>query len=81
MWNGTPLTEIARAINLTVRGWVNYYGRFYPSRLADSLRRIDEYLVRWAMKHKRLRHRRNRAWSSWQTCTHASQSFSLTGKW
>jgi RNA-directed DNA polymerase len=62
LWNGTPLTEIAREINLTVRGWVNYYGRFYPARLAESLRRIDEYLVRWAMKHKRLRHRRKRAW-------------------
>ena len=56
LWSGTPLTEIAREINQTVRGWVNYYGRFYPSRLAESLRRIDEYLVRWAMrKYKRLK--------------------------
>jgi RNA-directed DNA polymerase len=63
LWSGAPLTEIAREINLIVRGWANYYGRFYPSKLANSLRRIDEYLVRWAMrKYKRLRGRRKRAW-------------------
>jgi RNA-directed DNA polymerase len=63
LWNSTPLTEIAREINLIVRGWVNYYGRFYPAWLAGSLRRIDEFLVRWAMrKYKRLRGRRKRAW-------------------
>lgn len=63
LWSGTPLTEIAREINRIVRGWVNYYGRFYPAELANSLRRIDEYLVRWAMrKYKRLRGRPKRAW-------------------
>jgi RNA-directed DNA polymerase len=63
LWNGTPLTEIAREINTTVRGWINYYGRFYPTELKRSLRRIDEYLVRWAMRqYKRLKGRRNRAW-------------------
>jgi RNA-directed DNA polymerase len=63
IWSGTPLTEIARKINLTVHGWVNYYGRFYPSVLAKSLQNIDEYLVRWAMrKYKRLKGRRMRAW-------------------
>jgi RNA-directed DNA polymerase len=64
LWSGTPLTEIAREINQTVRGWINYYGRFYPYMLGQSLRRIDEYLVRWAMqKYKRLRGRRKRAWA------------------
>jgi RNA-directed DNA polymerase len=39
-----------------VRGWINYYGRFYRSKLISLLRRIDDYLVRWAMKkYKRLR--------------------------
>jgi group II intron reverse transcriptase/maturase len=63
LWSGTPLAEIARKVNLTVRGWINYYGRFYPSELSRSLLRIDEYLVRWAMqKYKRLKGRRERAW-------------------
>jgi RNA-directed DNA polymerase len=48
---------------LIVRGWVNYYGRFYPYMLGQSLRRIDEYLVRWAMrKYKRLKCHPKRAW-------------------
>lgn len=87
MWSGTPLTEIAREINKTVHGWVNYYGRFTPSRLASSLRSIDKYLVRWAMrKYKRLRRRRMRAWeflervairepklfAHWRVVTHAN---------
>jgi RNA-directed DNA polymerase len=64
LWSGTHLTEIAREINQTVRGWINHYGRFYPTRLAESLRRIDEYLVRWAMqKYKRLKRHRKRAWA------------------
>ena len=63
LWSGTPLTEIAREINPIVHGWINYYGRFYPSMLARSLSSIDKYLVRWAMrKYKRLHDRRMRAW-------------------
>jgi len=63
LWSGTHLTEIAREINKTVRGWINYYGKFYPSMLIRSLRSIDKYLVRWAMrKYKRLKRRRMRAW-------------------
>ena len=54
--SGTTLTELARSINVIVRGWIGYYGRFYRSMLARLLRRINEYLVRWAMrKYKRLR--------------------------
>ena len=62
-WTGATLTSMAREINPIVRGWVNYYGRFYLSRLNNSLRRIDEYLVRWALrKYKRLNGRFTRAW-------------------
>jgi RNA-directed DNA polymerase len=64
LWNGTHLTVLARKINLIVRGWVNYYGRFYPTALAKSLRCIDKFLVRWAMrKYKRLKGSRKRAWA------------------
>jgi RNA-directed DNA polymerase len=45
-----------RAVNPIVGGWINYYGCFYRSKLISLLRRIDDYLVRWAMKkYKRLR--------------------------
>lgn len=63
MWNSTPLAGIALEINTIVHGWVNYYGRFYPSRLAVSLRSIEKYLVRWAMRtYKRFKRHRMRAW-------------------
>jgi RNA-directed DNA polymerase len=63
LWSSTDLRGIAAEINPIVRGWINYYGRFYRSQLATAvLRQINEYLIRWAMrKHKRLRHSRRRA--------------------
>jgi RNA-directed DNA polymerase len=63
LWSGKALADLAEAINPIVRGWINYYGYFYQSRLISILRRIDEYIVRWAMlKYKRLRRRPTRAW-------------------
>ncbi|MFJ5557895.1 group II intron reverse transcriptase/maturase [Streptomyces sp. NPDC093250] len=61
--SGSSLADLAREINPIVRGWIGYYGRFYPSELVKSLKRINHYLMRWAMqKYKRLRRRRMRAW-------------------
>jgi RNA-directed DNA polymerase len=63
LWSGQTLADLAQAINQIVRGWIDFYGRFYRSELISLLRRIDEYLVRWAMrKYKRLRGRPTRAW-------------------
>jgi RNA-directed DNA polymerase len=57
-WSGKTLTDLARSINAIVRGWINFYGRFYRSELVRFLRRINDYLVRWATrKYKRLRRR------------------------
>jgi RNA-directed DNA polymerase len=56
------LTDLALMFNSIVQGWINYYGRFYKSRLYPLLRRINDHLVRWAMrKYKRLRRREKRA--------------------
>jgi hypothetical protein len=33
LWSGQTLADLARAINPTVRGWINFYGRFYRLRL------------------------------------------------
>jgi RNA-directed DNA polymerase len=52
------LADLAGAIDREVQGWINFYGRFYRTELVRLLRRINEYLVRWACwKYKRLRHR------------------------
>ena len=57
------LGDIASFINPIVRGWCSYYGRFYKSWLYRSLRRINDYLVRWARrKFKRLPTSVRRAW-------------------
>ena len=61
---GTDLSGLAEEINPQVRGWINYYGAFYRSKLVSLARRIDEHLVRWARhKFKRLRNRPERAWA------------------
>jgi hypothetical protein len=63
-WSGADLSSIAREINPAVRGWINFYGVFYRSKLYFLARRIDQHLVRWAMhKFKRLRGRPTRAWA------------------
>jgi RNA-directed DNA polymerase len=59
------LDDLARMFNSIVQGWINYYGRFYKSRLLYFLRRLNQHLVRWAgRKFKRLkrRERRSMAW-------------------
>ncbi len=47
------LHELADRMNPIVRGWMNYYGRFYRSALYPLLKRINGYLVRWARKKYR----------------------------
>lgn len=60
-WNlqrRTPITleEIARRINPVLRGWVNYYGRFYQSALYPVMEQVDLHLAKWIVrKHKRAR--------------------------
>jgi RNA-directed DNA polymerase len=54
--------DLARMFNPIVQGWINYYGRYYPSMLRLTLRPLNEYLVRWARrKYKRLRGHEARA--------------------
>jgi RNA-directed DNA polymerase len=64
LWVQRDLDEIATQINPVVAGWINYYGRFYPSQIVPLLQRINTYLMRWAgKKYKRLRpYRRFKAW-------------------
>lgn len=57
------LDDLARDINPKVRGWMSYYGRYFPSELRPLLRRLNQHLVGWARrKYKRLRYRPERAW-------------------
>jgi RNA-directed DNA polymerase len=56
------LDDLAQATNPVVRGWINYYGRYFRSVLYPILERINGYLIRWARrKYKRLRESGRRA--------------------
>jgi RNA-directed DNA polymerase len=58
------IAELALEINPKLRGWFNYYGRFYPSALRPIERHVGQSLVRWACrKYKKLRNHRSRAWT------------------
>lgn len=74
------LSELARNCNQQVRGWINYYGRFYKSALSAALWNIDVYLVRWAQnKYRRLRRSSTRAWQWWERVR--AQAPSLFAHW
>ncbi|MFC0862932.1 group II intron maturase-specific domain-containing protein [Sphaerimonospora cavernae] len=73
----TDLAELAQWINPVVRGWMNYYGRFYRTELDALIRRINTYLVRWGRrKFKRLR-----SFKKAKRCWNVSPPCSLTGPW
>ncbi len=56
------LEDLSRMFSPVIRGWINYYGRFYKSALYPTLRQLNRTLVRWATrKFKRLRRHRRRA--------------------
>lgn len=63
--NHQSLEAIARLVNSRVRGWMNYYGRFYRSECVQVMRYLNEVLVRWAMRKKKLLRRRERAAAHW----------------
>lgn len=56
------LEDLAKLINPRVQGWINDYGKFYPSELKKVLSYVEDTLVRWAMgKYKKSRGRKKRA--------------------
>jgi group II intron reverse transcriptase/maturase len=64
-WSNQRLEDLARLVNPVVRGWMNYYGRFYRSRCVQVLRHLNEALAAWVRrKYARLR-RRERASVHW----------------
>jgi RNA-directed DNA polymerase len=56
--NNQRLEDLARLTNPSVRGWMNYYGRFYRSKCVQVLCHLNEALAVWARrKYKRFRRR------------------------
>jgi RNA-directed DNA polymerase len=63
--NNQHLEDLARVVNPVVRGWMNYYGRFYRSKCVQVLRHLNEALAAWARRKYRRFHRRERASMHW----------------
>lgn len=60
---GLELADLSRKHNAAIRGWTQYYGRYYGSALHRVFRPLNRRLVRWAQrKYKRFRTHEKRAW-------------------
>lgn len=56
------IDDLARMWNPVLRGWIQYFGRFYKSAMYPIFKHLNGTLVRWAMrKYKRLARHRLRA--------------------
>src|SRR5271165_5558461 len=55
------IEDLSRMFNPKIRGWLQYYGRYYRSALYPYMRQLDRSLARWAYrKYKKLRGHRTR---------------------
>lgn len=56
------LEDISHMFNPILRGWLNYYGKYYKSEVYCIFRHFNRILTRWATrKYKRLRRHNRRA--------------------
>lgn len=55
------LQGIADMINPVIRGWINYYGKFYKSELRKMARYLNHSLARWASRKFKNLHKRKSA--------------------
>ena len=55
-WTNAELEDIGEKVNISLRGWWNYYGAFNPSALKRVFSHLNEILVKWAVrKYKRFK--------------------------
>jgi len=60
--NSKSLDDLSHMFNPVIRGWMAYYGRFYPSAMSPIWRALNAWLTRWVMrKWKRFARRKRRA--------------------
>lgn len=47
-WINGTLEAFAKVVNPKIRGWINYYGKFFKSRMIRIFIYLDGLLQRWA---------------------------------
>jgi RNA-directed DNA polymerase len=53
------IEDLSRMFNPIIRGWIQYYGRYYRSALYPTMRELDRDLALWAKrKYKKRRYLR-----------------------
>jgi RNA-directed DNA polymerase len=56
------IEDLSRMFNPKIRGWLQYYGRYYRSAMYPYMRQLDRSLAHWAYrKYKKLRGHLRRA--------------------
>lgn len=64
-WVYHSLSKIAEILRPKLRGWINYFGKFFPSALRQLFRHLHFRLVRW-VRNKYRRFRRKSWYASLQ---------------
>ncbi|MDD2621087.1 MAG: group II intron reverse transcriptase/maturase [Syntrophomonadaceae bacterium] len=59
------IEDLSNMFNPVIRGWVNYYGRFYKSEMYSVLNHMNRALVRWVRKKYKKLNRGKRRASNW----------------
>ena len=60
--NDKGLKDLSNMFNPILKGWMNYYGRFYASAMRPVWKHMNGFLERWLMrKHKSLAWHKRRA--------------------
>lgn len=61
--NGKSLLDLSKMFSAIIRGWYNYYGKFYPSALSRIWQNLNWYLAQWVRrKYKRFAYHKTRAY-------------------
>lgn len=60
--NNKSLPDLSAMFNAVIRGWHNYYGKFYPSGMSFIWKHLNWYLTQWVRrKYKRFAQHKRRA--------------------
>jgi len=65
MQTSLNLKELADKYNAKIRGWMNYYGRFYKTEMKTIIANINMALAKWAQKKYKHLQRRQRHAEQW----------------